>query len=85
MLNYGNVTIGNSKNLTVVIVIQKVDPMTHGRINPAWTNKSRYCISWIDNTWLVKGASSDLNSHSLFDYHSRMSDRLSHQKVKTQV
>jgi hypothetical protein len=42
-------------------------------------------ISWIDNTQLIKAALSDLNSHSLFDCHSRISDRLSHQKVKTQV
>jgi hypothetical protein len=42
-------------------------------------------ISWIDNTQLIKAALSDLNSHSLLDCHSRISDRLSHQKVKTQV
>jgi hypothetical protein len=35
MLHYGNVTIGNSKILTALIVIQKVNPMTRGRINPA--------------------------------------------------
>jgi hypothetical protein len=33
----------------------------------------------------MKAALSDLNSHSLLDCHSRISDRLSHQKVKTQV
>jgi hypothetical protein len=35
MLNYGNFTIGNSKSFTAVIVKQKVNPMTRGRINPA--------------------------------------------------
>jgi hypothetical protein len=34
---------------------------------------------------LIKGASSDLNFHSLLDRGSRLSDRLSHQKVKTCV
>jgi hypothetical protein len=42
-------------------------------------------ISWIDNTQLIKAALSDLNSHSLLDSHSRISDRLSHQKVKTHL
>jgi hypothetical protein len=41
MRNYGNVTIVNSKTLMGLIVIQKVKPMTRGRVNPAWTNKSR--------------------------------------------
>jgi hypothetical protein len=42
-------------------------------------------VSWIDNTQLIKDASSDLNSHSLLDCDGRISDRPSHQKVKTQV
>jgi hypothetical protein len=42
-------------------------------------------ISWIDTTQLMKAALSDLNSHSLLDCHSRISDRLSREKVKTQV
>jgi hypothetical protein len=42
-------------------------------------------ISWIDNTQLIKAPLSDLNSHSLPDCHSRISDRLSHQKVKMYV
>jgi hypothetical protein len=42
-------------------------------------------IFWIDNMQLIKAALSDLNFHSLFDYHSRISDRLSHQQVKMYV
>jgi uncharacterized protein YerC len=34
---------------------------------------------------MIKEASSDLNSHSLLDGDSRISDRLSHQKVKTHL
>jgi hypothetical protein len=45
MLNYGNVTIRNSKSLVAVIVIQKVNPMTCGGIDPAWRDKSRYFIT----------------------------------------
>jgi hypothetical protein len=39
-------------------------------------------VFWLDNTQLMKAALSDLNSHSLFDCHSRISDRLFHQEVK---
>ena len=39
----------------------------------------------IDNMQLTKGALSDLNSYSLLDCHSRISDRLSPQNVKTDV
>jgi hypothetical protein len=35
----------HSKSLIAVIVIQKVNPMTRGRINPAWRDKSRYFIN----------------------------------------
>jgi hypothetical protein len=34
---------------------------------------------------MIKDALSDLNSHSLLDSHNRISDRLSHQKVKMYV
>jgi hypothetical protein len=34
MLNYGKVTLGGSKSFANLIVIQKVKPMTIGRINP---------------------------------------------------
>jgi hypothetical protein len=34
---------------------------------------------------LIKAALSDLNSHSLFDRRSRISDRLSHRKVKMSI
>jgi hypothetical protein len=40
---------------------------------------------WIGNTQMIKAALSDLNSHSLFDCHSRISDRLSRQQVKMSV
>jgi hypothetical protein len=39
----------------------------------------------IDNTQLTKPALLDLNFHSLLDCHSRISDRPSHQNVKTEV
>jgi hypothetical protein len=41
--------------------------------------------SWMDNTYLIKAASSDLNFHSLLDCDGRISDLPPHQKVKTQV
>jgi hypothetical protein len=40
---------------------------------------------WIDNTYLIKAASSDSNSHSLLDCDGRIPDRPSYQKVKTQL
>jgi hypothetical protein len=40
MLHDGKVTTGNSKSLTAVIVIQKVNPMARGRINPATLSSS---------------------------------------------
>jgi hypothetical protein len=42
-------------------------------------------IFWIDNTQLLKSALLDLNSYSLFGCHSRISDRLSDQKLKMHV
>jgi hypothetical protein len=42
-------------------------------------------ISWIDNTQLIKAALSDLNFYSLLDCNGRISERLSHQKVKTHL
>jgi hypothetical protein len=42
-------------------------------------------ISRIDNTQLIKAAFSDLNFHSLIDCDGRISERPSHQKVKTHL
>jgi hypothetical protein len=42
-------------------------------------------VFWIDNTCLIKAALSDLNFHSLLHCDGRISDRLSHQKVKTHL